>query len=384
MHVVVAPDKFKGSLHASDVAAQVAAGLTDAVPAVDVVQVPVADGGDGTLDAAVGAGYTRIPVRVSGPTGEPVDTAYARRGDDAVVELADACGLARLPGGRLAPLTASSTGLGEVVRAAVEAGCSRVVIGIGGSASTDGGAGMLAALGARVLDASGAELPAGGGALERVARVDLGGMHPALPGVEVVLASDVDNPLLGPNGAAAVYGPQKGATAADVVRLDAAMARWSMAMATACGVPPGAHGHPAADLEGAGAAGGVGFAALAALGARARPGIEVLLEITRLRARLPGARLVITGEGSLDAQTLSGKAPAGVAAAAAAAGVPVVAVAGRCLLTADELDAAGIRAAYVLSDLEPDPRRSMAEAGPLLRRLAGALARDWLLERTSR
>ena len=383
MHVVVAPDKFKGSLLASEVATAVAAGLHVVVPEVEVVQVPVADGGDGTLDAAFGAGYERVPVRVSGPTGEPVDTAYARRDQRAVVELADACGLVRLPHGEPAPLTASSTGLGEVLRAALDDGCSSIILAVGGSASTDGGAGMLAALGARLLDADGVELAPGGAALERLDRVDLSGLHPGVARAEVVLASDVDNPLLGPAGAAEVYGPQKGATAADVALLDAALARWSAVLADACGVTAGPHGHPAADVPGAGAAGGVGFAALAALGALAQPGIEILLEVTGLRARLPGAVLVVTGEGSLDAQTLRGKAPAGVAGAARAAGVPVVAVAGRCLLGAADLEAAGLRAAYALTDLEPDPRRCLAEAAPLLRRLSEGLARDWLLERTS-
>jgi len=378
VHVLVAPDKFKGSLRASEVAAHVAAGLAAAVPDVEVVRVPVADGGDGTLDAAAGAGYRLVPVRVSGPTGAPVESAYAVRDEVAVVELADACGLDRLPGGTLAPLTASSAGVGEVLRAALDSGCSRVVLGVGGSASTDGGAGMLTALGARLLDAGGSELPPGGGALLRLDRVDLSDLHPGLRRVDVVLASDVDNPLLGPSGAAAVYGPQKGATAADVERLEEGLARWSYAVAAALGSPAGPHGHPAADAPGAGAAGGVGFAALAALGARVRPGIELFLELTRFSDLLPGAQLVVTGEGSLDAQTLRGKAPAGVAAAARAAGTPVVAVAGRSLLTPDELAAAGIAAAYTLADIEPDQARSMSLAGPLLERVARRLARDWL------
>jgi glycerate kinase len=378
VHVLVAPDKFKGSLRASEVAAHVAAGLQAAVPGVEVVRIPVADGGDGTLDAAAAGGYRLVPVRVSGPTGEPVDTAYAVRDGVAVVELADACGLHRLPGGRLAPLAASSTGVGEVFRAVLDSGCPRVVLGIGGSASTDGGAGMLTALGARLLDAAGEELPPGGGPLPRLHRVDLTGLHPGLQRTDMLLASDVDNPLLGRNGAAAVYGPQKGATPANVELLDDGLARWSFAVAAAQGVPAGPHGHLGADRPGAGAAGGVGFAALAVLGAQMRPGIELILELTRFAERLSGARLVITGEGSLDAQTLHGKAPAGVAAAARAAGTPVVAVAGRSLLGPDELAAAGIAAVYTLADLEPDPARSMSRAGPLLEEVARRLAADWL------
>jgi glycerate 2-kinase len=377
--VLVAPDKFKGSLTATAVAASVAAGLRRAAADLEVVQNPVADGGDGTLEAALDAGYERVPVRVSGPLGDPVDTAYAVRDGTAVVEMADACGLVRMPPGQLAPLKASSAGLGEVVRAALDAGCARVVVGIGGSASTDGGAGMLGALGARFLDADGVDLPLGGGALTRLDRVDLSRLHPGLDRAEVVLATDVDNPLLGPRGAPAVYGPQKGASPADIEVLDAALARLSQVLGTATGA--GSRGHPAADLPGAGAAGGVGFAALAVLGASARPGIELLLELTGFHDKLPGTALVITGEGSLDLQTLAGKAPAGVAAAARAHHIPVVAVAGRCLLDSAELADAGISAAYALTDLEPDPARCMTEARPLLQRLSERIAEEWLLNR---
>ena len=204
-------------------------------------------------------------------------------------------------------------------------------------------------------------------------RLDLAGLHPALRQTEVVVASDVDNPLLGPRGAAAVYGPQKGASPADVAALDAALARWAEAVHHATGVD-------AAGTLGAGAAGGVGFAALAVLGATLRPGIDLVLELVGFPAALPGARLVITGEGSLDAQTLHGKAPAGVAAAARSAGIPVVAVAGRSLLSSAELEPAGILAAYALTDIEPDPDRCMTEAGPLLERLAAKVAADWVTD----
>jgi glycerate kinase len=371
--VVVAPDKFKGSLTAAQVAAHVAAGLARAAPGVEIAQVPVADGGDGTLDAALSAGYRRVPVRAEGPTGEPVDTAYAERDRVAVVELADVSGLSRLPGKRLAPLTASSYGTGQVIRAALDAGCRRILLGIGGSACTDGGAGMVQALGGRLRDARGGEVGRGGAALAAMQSLDLTGLHPALPLTEVVVASDVDNPLLGPRGAAAVYGPQKGASPAEVMLLDAALARWAEAVHRATGVD-------AAGTPGAGAAGGVGFAALAVLGARLQPGIDLILDLVGFLSTLPGARLVITGEGSLDAQTLHGKAPAGVAAAARAADVPVVAVAGRSLLSPADLEPAGILAAYALTDIEPDPDRCMTEAGPLLERLAAKVAIDWVTD----
>ena len=371
MRVVVAPDKFKGSLTAAQVSARVAAGLARAAPGTEVVEVPVADGGDGTRVAALTAGYRRVPVRAEGPTGEPVETAYAERDGVAVAELADVSGLGRLPGGRLAARTASSYGTGQVIRAALDAGCRRVVLGIGGSAGTDGGAGLVQALGGRLAGEHGGEVGRGGAALAAVRSLDLAGLHPALATAEVVVASDVDNPLLGPRGAAAVYGPQKGASPADVAELDAALARWADAVRRATG-------RDEAATPGAGAAGGVGFAVLAVLGATLAPGIDLVLDLVGFRAVLPGAGLVITGEGSLDGQTLHGKAPAGVAAAARASGIPVVAVAGRSLLSPSELEPAGILAAYALTDLEPDPGRCMAEAGPLLERLAERVAADWM------
>jgi glycerate kinase len=374
LRVVVAPDKFKGSLGAGQVAARVAAGLRAVVPDLDVREIPVADGGEGTLEAAEAAGFRRVPVRVAGPTGEPLDSALAVRGATAVVEMAAASGLAVLPGGRPAALAATSLGTGQLVRAALDLGCREIVLGIGGSACTDGGAGLLVGLGARLLDADEVDLPPGGGALNRLSRADLGGLDGRLAGVRLVLATDVDNPLLGPHGAAAVYGPQKGATPADVEVLEAGLTRWVAAL----GAAVGGRAVDGADTPGAGAAGGVGYACLVALGAERRPGIDVVLGLTAFADVLPGARCVITGEGSLDAQTLHGKAPAGVAAAARTAGVPVVAVAGRCLLGGAELREAGIDAAYALTDIESDVRRCIEEAGPLLERLAQRIARDRL------
>jgi glycerate kinase len=379
MKIVVAPDKFKGSLPAAQVAAAVAAGLRSGLaraghPAAEVVTIPVADGGEGTVDAAVAAGFERVPVTAAGPTGDPVRSGYARRGEVAVVELAGVCGLARLPGGRPAPLAASSFGAGEVLRAALESGARRIVLGVGGSASTDGGAGLLQALGARVLGASG-ELapPMGGGALRDVAALDLTGLHAARHGAEIILAADVDNPLTGPDGAAEVYGPQKGASPAEVAVLAAGLRRWAAVVAAAIGTDW-------SQLPGAGAAGGVGFAALAVLGATRRPGIELVLDLAGFGTALDGADLVITGEGSLDTQSLAGKTPVGVARAAGRHGTDVVAVAGRSTLTAAELAAAGIAAVYPLSDLEPDLERCRAEAASLLRRVGQMIARDRLTE----
>jgi glycerate 2-kinase len=399
MKIVIAPDKFKGSLPAAEVAGAIAAGLRAGWPEAELVTVPVADGGDGTVDAAVAAGLERVPVTVDGPTGEPVHASYARRGEVAVVELADACGLMRLPGGRPAPLTASSFGCGQVLAAALAAGARQIILGVGGSASTDGGAGLLQALGARVLDAHGEQLARGGAALREVAALDLTGLHPALrdvaaldltglhpaprdvaaldltglhPGLRpssVILATDVVNPLTGPDGAAEVYGPQKGASPAQITELASGLRRWAAVVAAATGTDR-------SQAPGAGAAGGVGFAALAVLGAQARPGIELVLDLVDFDAALDGAALVITGEGSLDTQTLAGKAPAGVARAAVRRGIPVVAVAGRSTLTEDQLATSGISRVYPLTDLEPDPARSSAQASTLLRRVGQALARE--------
>ncbi|MGW4705115.1 glycerate kinase [Streptomyces sp. NPDC004285] len=372
-HVLVAADKFKGSLTAVQVAERVTAGLRRVVPGLTVETLPVADGGDGTVAAAVAAGFERREVRVTGPLGEPVTAAYALRGTTAVVEMAEASGLQLLPPGVFAPLTATTYGSGELLRAALDAGATTLVFGVGGSATTDGGSGMLAALGAPYHDeAADPEGPCGA-PLADLATADLSGLDPRFASVDLILASDVDNPLTGPKGAPAVYGPQKGATPDDVRTLDAALAHFATVLEKAVG-PRAAE---AAVAPGAGGAGGIGYGALI-LGASFRPGIELMLEVLGFAPALERATLVITGEGSLDEQTLHGKAPAGVAAAARAAGKEVVAVCGRLALPAEALGAAGIRRAYALADLEPDPATSMANAGPLLEEAAANLARDFL------
>lgn len=373
--VLVAADKFKGSLTAVEVAERVTAGLRRVVPDLAVEALPVADGGDGTVAAAVAAGFERLEVRVAGPLGDEVTAAYALRGDTAVVEMAEASGLQQLPAGVLAPLTASTHGSGELLRAALDAGARTIVFGVGGSATTDGGAGMLAALGARFVGKDGEPVAPGGGGLADLASADLSGLDPRLAAVELVLASDVDNPLTGPKGAPAVYGPQKGASPEDVEALDAALAHFAKVLEGTETV--GARAAEYAASPGAGAAGGIGFGAML-LGARFRPGIEVMLDVLGFAPALERADLVITGEGSLDEQTLHGKAPAGVAAAARAAGKEVVAVCGRLALPAEALGRAGIRRAYPLTDVEPDVAKCIADAGPILERVAEGIARDFL------
>jgi glycerate kinase len=362
MTVLIAPDKFKGSLTAAEVAAHLAAGM--GVPAVTL---PVADGGEGTLDAALSAGFRRVPLSALDAVGRPVDTAYAERDGVAVIEMADISGLRRLSGVALAPRTASSFGTGEVISAALDAGHKRIIVGIGGSACTDGGSGMVQALGG-VL--TGVTSPGGVG-LRSISHLDLAGLHPGLAAAEILIASDVDNPLLGPRGAAAVFGPQKGAGPADVADLEAGLSSWERAVLAATGID-------AATTPGAGAAGGVGYAAVTVLNAQLCSGIDLVLDLIGFDSLLADAGLVITGEGSLDEQTLGGKAPAGVAARAHRAGIPVIAVAGRCLLTQAQLHSAGFTAAYALSDLEPDPHASMTNAGALLRAVGERIVAEHL------
>jgi glycerate 2-kinase len=365
VRVVVAPDKFKGSATAADVAAAITAGLCRERPDLQVTQVPVADGGDGTVAAALAAGFAPVRVTADGPVGERVETTFAVRDGTAVIELADVAGLRRLPAG-LAPLTASTFGVGQVISAALEHAAT-IVLGIGGSASTDGGSGMVQALGVRLTDACGRDLARGGAALAGLAAIDPSGLDQRIAAATIQVASDVDNPLLGPSGAAAVFGPQKGASEDDIAVLEAALARWAALTRSATG-------NDAAGVPGAGAAGGTGFAALAYLGARLVPGAPLLLGLTGFDAALAGAELVITGEGSLDRQTLGGKAPVGVARAAAARGVPVVVVAGRIELTAAELASAGFAAAHALTDLEPDQTVSIARATDLLAEIGARIA----------
>lgn len=367
-HILVSPDKFKGSLTAVEAAVAIRAGLRRGCPSAEVVILPVADGGEGTVDAVVAAGYESRTVRVTGPTGLPVEAVFALAGTTAVVELAEASGLRQLPGGVPAPLTTTTYGTGELVRAALDAGAQRIVLGIGGSATTDGGAGLAQALGVRLLDPDGAELGPGGAALASLHQVDVSGLDPRLAGVEVVLATDVDNPLVGPDGAAAVYGPQKGASPADVAALDAALTHYAECLQRDLGVSVAA-------VPGAGAAGGAGAGALAFLGAHAEPGITLVLGTVGFGAALAGADLVVTGEGSLDLQSLAGKAPVGVAAAARAAGVPVVALVGRLAVDADRLASVGIGSAHAILDIEPDPAVAQRDAAVLLARLAERVGR---------
>lgn len=369
MLVVVAPDKFKGSLTAREAAEAMAAGVRDAVPDAEVRLLPVADGGEGFVEAAVSAGYTRCTAVVRGPSGDDVEAGYAVRGSAAVVEMAEASGLRRLTGGVPAPLTASTYGTGQLVRAALDAGARSLVLGVGGSATTDGGAGMAQALGVSLLDTGGQELAPGGAALSDLDRIDVAGLDQRLTAVQVVVATDVDNPLTGPSGAAAVYGPQKGACPEDVQRLAAGLQRWAEVLQCDLGTS-------VAMTAGAGAAGGLGAGAIAFLGARQESGIAAVLSIVGFHDAVQGADLVLTGEGSLDEQSLFGKAPVGVAAAAGRTGIPVAALVGRLALSQDEVRDAGFASARALLELQPDVGLAVSDAAALLRRLAAEVVTD--------
>jgi glycerate 2-kinase len=298
-------------------------------------------------------------------------TAYARSAETAVVEMAEVCGMQRLPGATAAPMTASSYGLGEVVAQALDHGCRDIIVGVGGSASTDGGAGFLAALGAIARDKRGSRLNAGGRHIGSASRLDLTGLHPEIASAAFTIAVDVDNPLYGPLGAAHVYAPQKGADPLQVSELDGALQVWA-------DVVERATGNDCRTTAGAGAAGGVGFAALAVLRARMRAGIEVILDLIELDRHLLGACAAMTGEGSLDHQSLRGKAAVGVSRRAGAHGVPTFAVAGVSTLDPVEVDTAGLAGVYALSDLEPDRQRSISRAGELLTLATERLTREWL------
>jgi glycerate kinase len=336
VRVVIAPDKFKGSLDAARVAEALAAGVRDVLPDADCALIPMADGGDGTVEAFLAGGAVARTVRVSGPLGAPVDATYARDGATAIVEMAAASGLVVL-GGRREPRRATTRGTGELLRDALDGGAKRIVLGIGGSATTDGGAGALAALGARFLDETGAELEPAPEALARVARVDVDGLDVRLRSVDLAVACDVDNPLLGPLGAAAVYGPQKGASPEDVAFLDGVLTRLADAMTAATG----------RDLRarpGAGAAGGLGWALASACGARLQRGVTLVAEVRGLARALRGADWCFTGEGRIDEQTLRGKVVDGVAALARARGAAVIAFGGSVDLAAEvALRAGGVR-----------------------------------------
>ncbi|TFC50714.1 glycerate kinase [Cryobacterium sp. TMT1-21] len=325
MKFVLAPDSFKESMSAAEAVAAMERGIRTVFPDAECVGLPMADGGEGTVDALVAArGGALIVAKALDALGRPRVARYGYVADErlAIIEIAAAAGIQLIDPADRDPRNASTFGVGQLITDALDRGARRFVIGLGGSATTDGGAGMLHALGARLLDANGRDLPGGGAALARLARIDLAGFDPRLFDATFEIASDVTNPLLGAEGAAAVFGPQKGADEVMVRELDAALTVYARVLAETTG-------YDVAGESGAGAAGGLGAAFLGCFDCRMRRGIEVVMQAAGLAVRLDGADYVFTGEGSVDAQTLRGKAPLGVAEVAARADVPVIAFAGR-------------------------------------------------------
>lgn len=372
MKIVIAPDSFKESLSALEVATQIEAGFRDVFPTWTYVKVPVADGGEGTVAALVAAtGGRLVRHTATGPLGAPVEAFFGMSGDGrtAVVEMAAASGLALLPAARRDPLAATSYGVGELILAVLDAGARSIVIGVGGSASNDGGAGMAQALGVRLLDAQDRELGAGagGGALAALARIDATGLDPRLRHCAIQVACDVDNPLTGPAGASAVFGPQKGATPAQVAQLDANLRHYAAVIDADLGIAVAA-------LPGAGAGGGLAAALVAFLGAQLRPGADIVAEALGLEALVAAADLVVTGEGRLDSQSAHGKTPLGVASIAKRHGKPVVAIAGGLGADAALLHAHGIDAMFGAVPRPCTLEQALAEAAANLRRTARNVA----------
>ena len=324
MKIVIAPDSYKGSIYAPEAARAMREGVLRVVPDAETVLVPVADGGDGTLETLVEtSGGTTRTATVTGPLGEPTEAQWGAMGDGqtAVIEMARISGLALVPDDLRDPLTATTAGLGEVIREALEEGFRRFILGIGGSATNDAGAGMAQALGVRLLDGEGRDLEVGGAALAKLHHIDVTGLDPRIADSELMVACDVSNPLTGPKGASAVYGPQKGATPAMVEQLDAALGRFA-------DVAPRDLNADVRDVPGAGAAGGLGGGIMAFLGGQLRPGVDIVLDTLQFDDKLNGADLVITGEGGMDFQTVYNKAPIGVARLAKARGIAVIAISG--------------------------------------------------------
>ncbi|CAM3423984.1 glycerate kinase [Parendozoicomonas haliclonae] len=371
MKIVIAPDSFKECLTAAQVAQCIEDGLRQTLPPdCEYIQVPVADGGEGTLQALVDAtsGHIKQTV-VTGPLDTQVHAQFGLLGDGetAVIEMAQASGLELVPVDQRNPLTATSYGTGELIKAAMDLGISRFIVAIGGSATNDGGAGMMMALGVRFLDHLGNDLPFGGESLSRLDRIDLSGLDTRLKHSSFVVACDVNNPLTGALGASSVFGPQKGATPDMVETLDAALSQYANIITRDIG-------KSVEQLPGAGAAGGMGAALLAFMGAELKPGIELVMEATALAEKIKGASLVITGEGRIDGQTAQGKTPVGVARIAKQENIPVIALAGAVGDGVEAVYEQGIDALFPVVHGAVPLEQALAKGGENLTRTARNLA----------
>lgn len=373
MKIVIAPDSFKDSLSAQGVADAIALGLTGVWPDAQLVKCPMADGGEGTVESILAACEGQLRrTNVRGPLGTPVDAAWGwlPQSLTAIIEMAEASGLQLVAPGQRDACVSSTYGTGELIRAALDAGAQRVILAIGGSATNDGGAGAMQALGVKLLDAREQTLAPGGLALAQLARIDLSELDPRLAQVRFDIAADVNNPLCGPHGASAIFGPQKGASAAQVEQLDRALGHFADQCAQVLK-------SDVRDEPGSGAAGGLGFAAKAFLGAQFKAGVEVVAELVGLSEAVKGADLVITGEGRFDAQTLRGKTPFGVARIARQHGVPVIVIAGTLGEGYQALYEHGIDAAFALTSGPMTLEQACSEAPRLLAERASDIARVW-------
>lgn len=376
MKVVIAPQGFKGGISGLEAARAIARGVIAAVPDAETVLLPVADGGDGTLHALVDAtGGEIFTSTVTGPLSHQVQAQWGVMGDGrtAVIEMARASGLAMLPRGRRNPKITTTLGVGQILKEALERGYGRVIVGMGGSATNDGGAGMATALGACFLDANGNALPPGGTALARLARIETSGLLDKIAGVDIIAATDVTNPLCGPTGASAVYGPQKGATPEVVAELDAALLNFAQVIKRDLGLD-------VLDTPGSGAAGGLGAGLMAFAGAKIQSGIDMVCQVLDFDSHLAGADLVITGEGRADHSTVFDKAPVGVARHAKAHGVPTILLAGSLGDGHEELYDHGVASVLCISDGAMSFEKALSRTGVMLEGTAERAMRLFLLK----
>jgi glycerate kinase len=367
MKIVIAPDSFKGSASSLEIAQWLQSGISSVNSKATIIKVPIADGGEGSLDSVINAGFMAHTFTVTGPVGNPVAARIGIKADTALVELAEASGLSKLPMNKLEALNATSFGTGELILHALNLGAKRIILAIGGSACTDAGAGALQALGAHLRDSQRKEIAHGGAALSNCATIDLSELDTRLTGVEFILASDVDNPLLGAMGTAAIYAPQKGASPSDVDLLEKSIATFASVAGT-----------KEVDTPGSGAAGGFGFMAYTFLSAKHRSGIDTFIELTEFESQCQGADLVITGEGMYDSQSLSGKAPIGIYAVASRLNIPVALICGQAKLNSSVEGAPNFAEIYSLTSFESDISKCIENPRPIVEKIGQSIAQELL------
>lgn len=365
MKIVVAPDSFKGSASSREVSQWIESGIRSAIPDCEIVTIPIGDGGEGTLYAVKSAGFELFEIDVTGPSGNTVRASFGMRADVALVELAEASGLAKLLDGIRTPINATSFGTGQLIKAALDRGAKKIIVAVGGSATTDAGAGALQALGAHLVDNQGKEIELGGASLLDCVFINLEELDPRLQGVEFILASDVTNPLTGPTGAARIYAPQKGASPGDIRLLEKALEHFAELAGSQ-------HSH----APGSGSAGGFGFMALTFLHANFQSGIDTVLELVDFEHHLYGADLVITGEGKFDSQSLNGKAPIGILKIASQQDVPVALICGQSRLNCSDKMAPQFASIHTLISIEPDQKRCINHPQPIIETISASIAKS--------